>query len=60
MCRALAEVRDLMRTPREGIFRDIVTIENGRVTICAIANLRSDKQYITRPDFMDAASAAAC
>jgi hypothetical protein len=32
MCRALAEVRDLMRTPLEGIFRDIVMVENGRVT----------------------------
>ena len=60
MCRALAEVRDLMRTPLEGIFRDIVMVENGRVTICAITNLRSDKQCITRPDFMDAPSAAAC
>ena len=56
MCRALAEVRDLMRTPLEGIFRDIVMVENGRVTICAITNLRSDKQYITRPDSMDAAN----
>ena len=27
MCRALAEVRDLMRTPLEGIFRDIVMVE---------------------------------
>ena len=32
MCRALAEVRDLMRTPLEGIFRDIVMVENGRAT----------------------------
>ena len=32
MWRALAEVRDLMRTPLEGIFRDIVMVENGRVT----------------------------
>jgi hypothetical protein len=27
MCRALAEVRDLMRTPLEGIFRDIVMLK---------------------------------
>ena len=60
MWRALAEVRDLMRTPLEGIFRDIVMIENGRVTICAITNLRSDKQYTTRPDSMDAANGATC
>ena len=32
MCQALAEVRDLMRTPLEGIFRDIVMVENGRAT----------------------------
>ena len=32
MCGALAELRDLMRTPLEGIFRDIVMVENGRAT----------------------------
>ena len=32
MCGALAELRDLTRTPLEGIFRDIVMVENGRAT----------------------------
>ena len=43
MCQALAQDHDLMRTPLEGISRDIVMVENSRATRSRVTNMSDHK-----------------